>query len=135
LRILELRWDKSECMIMTNGGRNWDCDQLTTLYTSDSFENKCYTNFGKFRPKFKWIQKNNCQIRFNLISHFDKDKKLLLYIYDSNELPSYPTSKLMAIPIAYEYVAFFYDKILFIRLPPPYETNCRDYNELIRSKA
>jgi hypothetical protein len=57
----------------------------------------------------------------------------LIYIHDSNTLPSYSTSKLPSIRFKYN-IGISYNKEHFERLPPPYESNCQYYSGKIKSR-
>jgi hypothetical protein len=61
-----------------------------------------------------------------------------LYIHDSNQLPSFPKSKLSSLQIdglKMQSIVIFYEKKSFKLLPAPYQTNCYHYSGSIKSQA
>jgi len=78
---------------------------------------------------------------FNL-SHYQFAKKISpidssfeMFVHDSNQLPSYSISQILSIPERLLENDFLYETVVFKRLPPPYNTNCRHYDKQIRSQA
>jgi hypothetical protein len=63
-----------------------------------------------------------------------KNWRKRVYIHDSNQLPSFPTSKLSSSSMSYLKL-FTYEKIAFERLPHPYDTDCSYYEKSIKSRA
>jgi hypothetical protein len=57
------------------------------------------------------------------------------FVHDSNQLPSYSTSQMTSIPHTEADSGVTYEKVVFKRLPPPFNTNCQDYNLKIRSQS
>jgi hypothetical protein len=65
-----------------------------------------------------------------------KNRRKSVYIHDSNELPSFLTSKLSSLSMYMSSLKFFtYEKIAFERLPHPYDTDCSYYEKSIKSRA
>ncbi len=91
-------------------------------------DSKCYTYLSQLSDnivKTPFIYPLNYYLRIPEVEGF-------LYIHDSNQLPSFPTSEFPSFPKT----KIFYEKKIFKLLPPPYETNCFDYsNSLYRSQS
>jgi hypothetical protein len=65
-----------------------------------------------------------------------KNGRKSVYIHDSNQLPSFPTSKLSSLSISTSSSKLFtYEKIAFERLPHPYDTDCSYHEKSIKSRA
>jgi hypothetical protein len=65
-------------------------------------------------------------------------KKGYLFVHDSNQLPSFPKSKLSSVrleSLSMQSIKIFYEKKLFKLLPAPYGTDCYDYSGNIKSQA
>jgi hypothetical protein len=64
-----------------------------------------------------------------------KSKNTFFYIHDSNQLPTFPRSKLTSLVLADRSLKISYEKKMIKLLPAPYETDCFDYSENIRSQS
>src|SRR5208282_6722044 len=89
---------------------------------------KCYTLFIGLSYNSNVSSSLSGKIR----AYIDRPNSLI-YIHDSNTLPSYSTSKLPSIRFEYN-IGISYNKEHFERLPPPYESNCQYYSGKIKSR-
>jgi hypothetical protein len=99
--------------------------------TSHNQYSKCYTFF------IGLSYNNNSNASLSLsgkISVRIDHPNSLIYIHDSNTLPSYSTSKLPSIRVTKNKTRISYNKVRFERLPPPYESNCQYYSGKIKSR-
>jgi hypothetical protein len=94
---------------------------------------KCYTIFSKLSKNFNINNLNEISNIKN--AHFMFWGKIILFIHDSNQLPTFIDMKLFPILIEGRDPLYHYEKTLFERLPPPYETNCQYYSGRIRSQS
>ncbi len=112
LSVIDLKQYRVYC-----GGKS---DPLNGLILSHYMDSKCYTFLSQLSEKFDKISSFKSQdyyLHIPIVKGF-------LYIHDSNQLPSFPTSEFPSIPKT----SIYYEKKLFKLLPAPYETNCFDYS-------
>jgi hypothetical protein len=111
---------------------------LTDSITSYTDTEKCYTFMSKIIDKFNINEKvYSIGIIINKFRKVStKNGRESVYIHDSNQLPSFPTSKLSSLSIfTSSFKLFTYEKIAFERLPHPYATDCSYYEKSIKSRA
>ncbi len=108
-----------------------------SLITSHSKDLDCLTYMSKLSKKYNSSLKLKENTRYHIeTNNFPYDG--YLYIHDSNQLPSFPKSKLSSIPLNAKQTENFqiiYEKKSFKLLPAPYDTDCYDYNGSIKSQA
>jgi len=94
---------------------------------------------SKLSEKFNNSLKLKANLGFYLIINENQiTNKVSLFVHDSNQLPSFPTSKLYSISLVglqMHSIKIFYEKKSFKLLPAPYETDCYDYIGSIKSQA
>jgi hypothetical protein len=102
---------------------------VNTFVTSHNQYSKCYTFFSGLSYNSNVPSHLSGKI---MVSDFPRNS--LLYIHDSNTLPSYSTSKLPSIRDTNNDTRISYNKEHFERLPPPYQSNCQYYSGKIKSR-
>jgi hypothetical protein len=115
---------------------NFECKEFG-LITSHSKDLECFTFMSKLSKKF------NSSFKFDEDSYYSLNseripKKGYMFVHDSNQLPSFPKSKLSSLPLeslSMQSIHIFYEKKLFKLLPAPYETDCYEYSGNIKSQA
>ncbi len=131
LNIFDLKLDRKMCCF--NRGLYCDpkCNTLGVISHNKAL--KCYTIFSKLKERFN----NNTLTQISNIktATFIFWGKNILFIHDSNQLPTFINMKLFPIVIQGKYLFYHYEKTRFERLPPPYETNCQYYSGRIRSQS
>jgi hypothetical protein len=133
LNVIDLKLDRKFCWFLnqnTNQSiRDPKCNNTEVI--SHNRDLKCYTIFSKLNKKFVNLT-DLSDINRVLFELYDQ---YIMYIHDSNQLPTFFNSKLFAIAIKGSYLTYKYEKTLFERLPPPYKTNCQYYSGKIRSQS
>jgi hypothetical protein len=109
-----------------SGTELMECENFLNLIISHSKDIKCYTFNSQLSDTFKHSLEINGSI--SLTYYFEE----FLSIHDINDLPSFPFSKMSSMRSQRK---LLYDKMHFIRLPAPYDTDCHNYNNEIRSKS
>jgi hypothetical protein len=128
LNVIDLRHDFkfTDCSIR-HGIKLDYCKHFLNLITSYSKDIKCYTINSRLSESFKETLKINGYISLTHTS------MKLLYVHDVNDLPTFQFSKTSSIGMI-KTTTKYYEKMQFIRLPAPYDTNCHYYNNKVRSK-
>jgi hypothetical protein len=128
LNVIDLRHDFQFKYCSIRHGIELDyCKNFLNLITSYSKDIKCYTINSRLSESFKETLKINGYITLRYKS------MNLLYIHDVNDLPTFQFSKMSSIGMMKDTIKY-YDKMQFIRLPAPYDTNCHYYKNKVRSK-
>jgi hypothetical protein len=91
----------------------------------------------------KLSEKFNNSLKFEEKSYYKLKSKSIpkngyLFVHDSNQLQSFPRSKLSSLPLESlktQSIQIYYEKKLFKLLAAPYETDCYDYSRNIKSQA
>jgi hypothetical protein len=134
LKLVDIESDYLKCSASKtsdyDGIDSIDAEKTFNMVTSHYGHNKCYTYFSRLVNGFNQSIKIKEPVYFQAIN-----VNGYLYIHDSNQLPSFPTSKLSSIPVIEGNYEIKYDKIHFERMPSPYETNCQYYSGKIKSQA
>jgi len=132
LNVIDLQFAVTDlnCSVISNGMKK-KCNHLINLTLSHNSNYKCYTFLSQLST--------DSYESFNL-SHYAGFQNLndfagILFVHDSNQLPSYSISQIFSMPINDKYSNILYDKFVFKRLPLPFDTNCQNYNRKIRSQA
>jgi hypothetical protein len=139
LNLIDLNFDIIYCFIFIPNKNDFNfCSSLTNWITSYTDTEKCYTFMSKMIDKFNINEKVDyigiAIDNFRKIS--TKNGRKSIYIHDSNQLPSFPTSKLSSLSISTSSLKLFtYEKIAFERLPHPYDTDCSYHEKSIKSRA
>jgi hypothetical protein len=122
LELIDAQNDLFYCQFETS-----TCNDL--LVTSHNHYSKCYTfSIGlSYNSNVSSILSGKIVVSVN-------HSKSLIYIHDSNTLPSYSTSKLPSIRVTKNKFRISFNKEHFERLPPPYESNCQYYSGKIKSR-
>jgi hypothetical protein len=105
--------------------------------TSHNQFSKCYTFFSglSYNSNVSSSFSGETETITSIIFYFTNFlPNSLIYIHDSNTLPSYSISKLPSIRITKDNTRISYNKEHFERLPPPYESNCQYYSGKIKSR-
>jgi hypothetical protein len=137
LNLIDLNYDNINCYINQEPESN--CLLISDLITSHSNSLKCYTFMSKLNEKFNTNIKVyefatilNDYGRFFYLQNGTKN----FYLHDANQLPSFASSKLSPFPISpHPLTMTYYEKIVFERLEPPYDTNCYNYKGETKSRA
>jgi hypothetical protein len=133
LKVIDLKLDKKFCWFLHKTKktiRDPKCNNIEVI--SHNRDLKCYTVFSKLNEKF---DNNLTDLSDINRAYFELYDQYILYIHDSNQLPTFFNSKLVPIAIKGSYLIYKYKKTLFERLPPPYKTNCQYYRGKIRSQS
>jgi hypothetical protein len=126
LNVIDFKQDFTFGFCSTEPGtESIECENFLNLIISHSKDIKCYTFNSQLSDTFKHSLEINGSI--SLVYYFEE----FLYIHDINDLPSFPFSKMSSMRGKRK---LLYDKMHFVRLPAPYDTDCRNYNNEIRSK-
>jgi hypothetical protein len=129
LNVIDLRKDNIKCFLQRTGTSNNDCVEMGLIY-SHYLDSKCYTFMSKLSEKFNKLLSvfGDPNINYYLSTN---SREFILYIHDSNQLPSFSKSQLSSLPKD----GIFYAKKLLKLLSAPYETDCFDYSGSIRSQS
>jgi hypothetical protein len=137
LNLIDLNYDNIRCYI--NRELDSDCLLISDLITSHSNSLKCYTFMSQLNEKFN----TNLKV-YEFATILDDTERLFylqngtktFYLHDSNHLPSFAFSKLSSFSIYSNHLSMtYYEKIVFERLEPPYDTNCYNYKGKTKSRA
>jgi len=125
LNVIDLKNEFFECEVISNGTQK-KCEDLINITLNYNSNYKCYTFMSQLST--------DSYESFNLSGYFKLKTYFIgnILVHDSNQLPSYSTSQIFSTPFSGN---FLYDKVVFKRLPPPFNTNCQNYNLKIRSQA
>jgi hypothetical protein len=135
LYLIDLKYYHNICSITAN--KYFDCKREFDLITSHSKDLECFTFMSKLSKKFNSSVKFNEKSYYSLNSEWIPEKGYM-FVHDSNQLPSFPKSKLSSLPLeslSMQSIQIFYEKKVFKLLPAPYETDCDDYSGNIKSQA
>jgi hypothetical protein len=137
LNLIDLNFDAISCFLSIPIKLK-DCLSLTNSITSYTDTEKCYTFMSKMIDNIN-INEKISHIGIDIINFRKISTKIgrkSVYIHDSNQLPSFPTSKLSSLSIYTSSLKLFtYEKIAFERLPHPYDTDCSYNEKSIKSRA
>jgi len=127
--VIDLQHEIFECKVIFNGKQK-KCEDLINITQSYDNNYKCYTFMSQLST--------DSYESLNLSGYQSIDTLFFwgnYFVHDSNQLPSYSTSQMTSIPHTEADSGVAYEKVIFKRLPPPFNTNCQDYNLKIRSQA
>jgi hypothetical protein len=130
LNVFDLKLDRKECCFNSGAYCDPKCNTLEVMSHNKAL--KCYTIFSKLNKNFNVNNLTQISIKN---ADFVLWGENILFIHDSNQLPTFINMKLFPIVIEGKYLFYHYEKTLFERLPPPYETNCQYYSGRIRSQS
>ncbi len=104
-------------------------DELDVII-SHYLDSKCYTIMSRFNEYLN--NTINSLFDYKLFLNTTRGN---LFIHDSSQLPSFPTTKLNSVAIDPTIFPMFYEKKIFKRLSAPYMTNCDDYRGRFKSQS
>jgi hypothetical protein len=137
LYFIDLKYYQIKCFLDTNP--EVDCKEKFGFITSYSKDLECFTFMSKLSEKFNSSFKLKADSEYYLKTSEEQIPNIeYLYIHDSNQLPSFPKSKLSSLSIDglnMQSIKILYEKKSFKLLPAPYETDCYDYSGSVRSQA
>jgi len=120
--VIDLQHFRILCYVISNGVSE-RCEHLINVTLSYDSNYKCYTLMSQLSTdSYKSFNFSGYR---NLLPISRMDS---MFLHDSNQLPSYSTSQLLSVPIEITSSNILYEKFIFKRLPPPFNTNCQDYN-------